>query len=231
VTRRFVEISTVRFVQDTHPLRALLEEAARGRFPPPDGAVRVMPAPPGRFDAVVAFTAHHVIAADVEPDETLAHLPSPDLGAPVNAEFLAWLGSRLGSPPGSLDVVLGAPGLLGASADPLLREAGRRTHDRVDRAERYREGVSVYSDPDETAVVVLGSGLAGRREISLEVDEAARGRGLGRRLVLAARTLVPRGESVFAQVAPGNAASLRAFLAAGFTPIGSEVLFLRGWSG
>jgi GNAT superfamily N-acetyltransferase len=145
----------------------------------------------------------------------------------MNAEFLAWLGSRLGSPPGSLDVVLGAPGLLGASADPLLREPGRRTHDRVDRAERYREGVSVYSNPDETAVVILGSGLAGRREISLEVDEAARGRGLGRRLVLAARTLVPRGESVFAQVAPGNAASLRAFLAAGFTPIGSEVLFLR----
>jgi RimJ/RimL family protein N-acetyltransferase len=31
---------------------------------------------------------------------------------------------------------------------------------------------------------------------------------------------------VFAQVAPGNAASLRAFLAAGFRPIGSEVLFL-----
>ena len=34
------------------------------------------------------------------------------------------------------------------------------------------------------------------------------------------------GDVVFAQVAPGNAASLRAFLAAGFSPIGSEVLFL-----
>ena len=101
----------------------------------------------------------------------------------------------------------------------------------MDRAERHREDVSVYSDPDETAVVVLGSGLAGRREISLDVEEAARGRGLGRRLVLAARTLVPEEEFVFAQVAPGNAASLRAFLAAGFTPIGSEMLFLRGWSG
>ena len=32
---------------------------------------------------------------------------------------------------------------------------------------------------------------------------------------------------VFAQVAPGNAASLRAFLRAGFDPIGSEALFLR----
>jgi RimJ/RimL family protein N-acetyltransferase len=38
--------------------------------------------------------------------------------------------------------------------------------------------------------------------------------------------LIPKGDVVFAQVAPGNAASLRAFLAAGFRPIGSEVLFL-----
>jgi len=37
---------------------------------------------------------------------------------------------------------------------------------------------------------------------------------------------IPEGDVVFAQVAPGNAASLRAFLAAGFRPIGSEVLFL-----
>jgi len=36
------------------------------------------------------------------------------------------------------------------------------------------------------------------------------------------------GEPLFAQVAPGNAASLRAFLAAGFVPIGAEVLFPRG---
>jgi L-amino acid N-acyltransferase YncA len=76
------------------------------------------------------------------------------------------------------------------------------------------------------AVVVLGRGLAGRREVSLEIDEAARRRGLGRRLLLGARSLIPEGDVVFAQVAPGNAASLRAFLAAGFRPIGSEVLFL-----
>jgi hypothetical protein len=190
-----------------------------------------LPAPPGRSDAVIAFTAHHVIAADVDPDEVLARLPSRDLGAPVNAEFLAWLGRRLGSPPGSLDVVLAAPGLPSASADTLLHHAGRRTHDRVDRAERYREEVSVYSDLEETAVVVLGRGLAGRRELALEIGAAVRGRGHGRRLLLAARSLIPAEESVFAQVAPGNVASLRAFLAAGFTPICAEVLFLRGGSG
>jgi len=30
---------------------------------------------------------------------------------------------------------------------------------------------------------------------------------------------------VFAQVAPGNAASIRCFLSAGYRPIGAEVLF------
>jgi len=34
---------------------------------------------------------------------------------------------------------------------------------------------------------------------------------------------VPGGEPLWAQVAPANAASVRAFLAAGFTPVGAEV--------
>jgi hypothetical protein len=38
---------------------------------------------------------------------------------------------------------------------------------------------------------------------------------------------VPPAEPVFAQVAPGNAGSLRAVLAAGYRPIGGEVLFAR----
>jgi hypothetical protein len=40
-----------------------------------------------------------------------------------------------------------------------------------------------------------------------------------------ARRLVGPGDVLFAQAAPGNAASLRALLAAGFRPIGSEALF------
>lgn len=39
--------------------------------------------------------------------------------------------------------------------------------------------------------------------------------------------LVPPGERVFAAVTPGNACSLRAFLAAGLDPIGSEILLRR----
>jgi len=37
--------------------------------------------------------------------------------------------------------------------------------------------------------------------------------------------MVPDGEPVFMQTAPGNAASLRALLAAGYSPVGSEILF------
>ncbi len=216
-------------MSDVHPLRAILEDAARGRFPPPDGAVLILASPQGRSDAVVAFTAHHVIAADVEPEDVLAHLPAgADLGAPTSTAFLAWLGAELGSAPRSLDVVLTAPGLAGTEADPPLHEVAGAADDRVRRAERYREDVSVFADQDERAVVILGRGLVRRREVSIEVRESeAMARGLGRRLLLAARTLVPPDEYLFAQVAAGNAASLRAFLAAGFRPIGAEVLFLR----
>ena len=58
-------------------------------------------------------------------------------------------------------------------------------------------------------------------------DGAVRYRRVGR-LVAAARHLTPPGEPLFAQVAAGNAASLRAVGAAGFRPLGAEVLFDRG---
>jgi GNAT superfamily N-acetyltransferase len=219
--------STV-WVVNTHPLRTILEDAARGRFPPQDGEVRIVPPAPGRSDAVVAFTSHHLIAADVDVEEVRCHLPDGDLAAPLSPAFLAWLGDRIESAPGSVDVVLAASGRAAGPDDPPLRLAGATSHDRVERAGRYRDDVAVYADADGVGVIALGSGLAGRHELAVEIDEAARGRGLGRRLILAARALVPPEEFVFAQVAPGNAASLRAFLAAGFAPVGSEVLLLRG---
>jgi hypothetical protein len=49
-------------------------------------------------------------------------------------------------------------------------------------------------------------------------------RRLGRSLLEDALALVPHGEPVFAAVSPGNARSLRAFLAAGFVPLGSETI-------
>jgi len=74
---------------------------------------------------------------------------------------------------------------------------------------------------------MLGRGLAGRWEVAVEVAPEHRGQGLGRALARAAPALVPSGEPLFAQVSPGNVASVRAFLAAGYRPICSEVLFLK----
>ena len=55
-----------------HRLGQLLMDAAHGVFPAADGSVEVVPSPPGRSDAVIAFSAHSVIAAGLERDEALA---------------------------------------------------------------------------------------------------------------------------------------------------------------
>ncbi len=66
--------------------------------------------------------------------------------------------------------------------------------------------------------------MAGRWEISVEVDEDARHRGLGRALALSARHLIPADAVLWSQQAPGNARSIRAFRAAGYQPVGAEIL-------
>jgi GNAT superfamily N-acetyltransferase len=208
-------------------LLALLLDAAKGAPPAPDGTVEVWPGPDGTVDAVLAFTAHHVVAAGVDPALVAARLPGGDLSAPMSAAFIGWLGERLGSRPGSLDVVLAAPGL-GRPPPLALRPAsGLDHHERVARSLRYRDQLEVWVAEGGAGVLVLGRGLAGRRELAFEVDPARRNRGLGRRLVAAARHLTPAGEPLFAQVAPGNATSLRVVAAAGFRPVGAEVLFHR----
>jgi hypothetical protein len=96
-------------------------------------------------------------------------------------------------------------------------------HPRVQRARSHRSDVVVLGD--ETGLAVTGRGLAGRLELAVELlDPATAGSGAGRRLIRGALAALVPGEWCFAQVSPGNAASLRAFLACGFTPIGSEVL-------
>jgi GNAT superfamily N-acetyltransferase len=167
------------------------------------------------------------VAAPVDPDLVAARLPEGDLGAPMSPGFLGWLGERLGSHPGSLDVVLAAPGLGGEPPLALRLVDDPARHPRAARAQRYRRDLRVWTDPDGAGVLVVGRGLAGRREVSFEVDPVRRNRGLGRLLVAAARHLAPAGEPLFAQVSPGNAASLRVVEAAGFRPIGAEVLFHR----
>lgn len=205
-------------------LRDVLLDAAAGKPPPTDGGIDVVPSPAPGVHAVVAFTAHTVVAADVPRDEVLANLPDDDFGAPTTPAFLCWLAERVDARAGNLDVVLAAPPALGTPALEV-HAADMRTHARVQRADRHRSDVRVYADAYNRGVVVLGKGLAGRWEVAFEVDPLHRDAGLGRLLAEAAQHLVPADEHVFAQVAPGNAASLRAALAAGYVPLGSEVLF------
>jgi GNAT superfamily N-acetyltransferase len=202
-------------------LEAVLAAAAAGQPPPPDGTVTVVPRAAGGAKAgVVGFTAHNVVAADVDPDWVRSVLPPGSLSAPMSARFLTALADRVGAEPGAYDVVLVAPPRAVPRPD-LTRVAGADSA-RLRRAERYRVDVRAWTVPG--AILVLGRGLAGRWEVSLEVDPAHRGRGTGRALVAAAPGLVPPGEPLWAQVSPANVASLRMFLAAGYRPVAAEVL-------
>lgn len=207
-----------------HPLRALLEQAARGTFPPADGRVDVLPAVDGFPGVVTAFTGHFVIAADVDPAQVAARVPAGDFSRPMAAATLVWLGEQVGSVPSTFDALLAGAGE-GRGIPSLLREVTQSSHPRVARAARYRTDVRIFEVAEGGGVVVVGRGVCGRWEIGYEVEPAAARRGLGRRVAAAARQLLPAGEPVFAQVAPGNAASMRATVAAGFAPIGAEVVF------
>lgn len=221
---------TERPALDASALARVLELAARGAPPEPDGAVDVIR--DGRWASVLAFTSHFVVVADVDPGWVHAQLPPGDLSAPLGAAFLLALSRRLGGVPGSVDVVLARdrPGPADDAAGPealRLREIADRDHPRVRRALRLRSAVRVWRTPDGAGHLLLGRGVADRLEVALEVEPTARGRGLGRRMLTAATALAPPGETLHAQVAPGNAASLRCVLAAGFRPYGGEVVIER----
>jgi hypothetical protein len=199
-----------------HPLLTVLTEAAHGRFPEPDGEVTLLPGLPGGASAVLAFTGHSLVATALSRDD-LAGVPFDGFGGSVSPGTLLRLAGD--GQIGVLDVTLAAPGLGGGA---LPRTSAWDDHHRVRFARGIRSDVVVHGD--ERGFVTLARGLAGRREMSVEVTDDRAERGAGRALVLEARRLVPARELLFAAVSPGNARSLRAFLAAGFVPLGSEVL-------
>jgi hypothetical protein len=214
-----------------HPLALLLDEAAHGRFPPADGAVRVLPPLAGRLDALVSFTGTFVVAGALTQAEVDARVPRGEFSVPMSAPFVSWISERLGARAATHDAVLVAVSTGGSPSDDVgpgdLVEVAESDHPRVQRALRYRRGVRVYETVDRRGVVVLGRGITGRWEIAFEVADTARGSGLGRAIAAAGVRLLPEGTPVWAQVAPGNAASLRAVLGAGFRPVGAEILFVR----
>lgn len=203
-------------------LREILEAAARGAFPPADGRTTVVPQPSHRDAGVLAFTAHAVVFTDEDPAwvyDTLRGVDCDPLAAPMHPRFLAALLERTGRTCETVDAVLVGSPLPGAPPLALkaIEDAG---HPRIRYARGRRDDVRAWTA--QGGVLVTGRGVAGRLEVSVEVDDSVRHRGLGRRLVTAARHLVR--EPLWAQVAPGNARSLRAFQAAGYRPAGAELL-------
>ncbi|ATW52836.1 GNAT family N-acetyltransferase [Streptomyces peucetius] len=204
-------------------LAGILADAAAGRFPAADGGVTVVGPPATRDEGVVAFTAHSVVYTAEDPEWIRAELAATDsdrLAATMNPGFLAALMARTGRRMDTIDLVTVADALPGAQG-LALREIQDREHPRVVAALKRRDEVRVWVA--DGGLLVLGRGLAGRWEVSVEVDEEARGRGLGPRLAMAARHLVP-GPVLWSQQSPGNARSVRAFQRAGYRPVASEAV-------
>ncbi|BFU46452.1 GNAT family N-acetyltransferase [Krasilnikovia sp. MM14-A1004] len=204
-----------------YDLAEVVARIERAERLPADPWLDVVPAPAPHTAAVASFPGHVVVAADVDRPFVESFTDGNDLAAPLGPQFLGALEERLRLAAGSTDVVLLAAS---GEGDPLpdLKPVPDSTHPRAVRARLHRSDVQVWSCGP--GIVVVGRGVAGRWEVSIEVDEDARNAGLGRALASAARRLVPDGRPVWAQVASGNVASLRAFLAAGYAPIGAEVL-------
>jgi GNAT superfamily N-acetyltransferase len=163
----------------------------------------------------------HVVAADVPAEEVRARVDPQDLKGPLAPGVLAWLAERTGLVAGSLDVVLAW--VAGTAGGVPVREVEPGEHPRVVRARRWRSELRVFEG--DGGMVLLGRGLAGRLELSVEVAPECRDRGVARGLVAGALAAAAPAEPVFAQVAAANAASLRALQPAGFAAVGAEVLF------
>jgi hypothetical protein len=213
-----------------HPLARLIAGAAAGRFPDPDGGWhRVPPWRPG-LEAVISFTAHAVFA--VAPDITdgrLAALGADGFGGAHDPRLI----TALAGPDGWMDVLdmlMAGRGTGRAGVPPrLVDRPDLATHPRAGFATRIRDDPRVlgYPDPRRSAVAIISRGIAGLTELSFELEPGRRGHGGGAGLAADALGAVPAGQLVVAAVAPGNAASVRALLSAGFVPLGSLQLFRR----
>jgi hypothetical protein len=215
-----------------HPLGVLIAAAASGQFLPVDGAWHRVPPWRPQLEAIVAFTGHAVLAvSDETTDDVLAALGPDGFGGAHDPRLVA----ALAGPGGwidSLDVLLARRGTGTApGASRLVPRPDLAGHPRVLFAREHRDDVRVLGYPAVTrsAVATLSRGVGGLCELSVEVDVPHRG-GSGARLIEDAISSVPEGELVVAAAAPGNAASLRALLTAGFIPLGSLQLFRRAVS-
>ncbi len=216
-----------------HPLADIIRDADAGRFPPADGGwSRVPPwrrGPGG--EGIICFTGHAVIAlgADVSHQQ-IAGLGADGFGGAAHPRLLCGL-TGPGGWIGTQDALLAGHGTGGSGGEgALVPRPDLSSHPRARYAASVRDDPRIYGypDPARSAIAILSTGLAGLTELSFELEPAHRGGGQATALIRAALASLCAGELVVAAVTPGNAASLRALLAAGFTPLGSVQLLGRG---
>jgi hypothetical protein len=213
-------------MEHPHPLAVMIAGVAEGRFPAPDGGWHRVPPWRDGLEGVVSFTAHSVLAVGPDvPDSWLEELGADGLGGADHPRLI----TALAGPGGwidCLDMLLTSHGT-GGDGTGLVDRGDLAGHPRAQFAARIRERRRVlgYADRGRSALVVLSTGLAGLTELSFELEPGRRGGGQAADLIRAALACVPRGELVVAAAAPGNVASVRALLTAGFTPVGSVQLW------
>jgi RimJ/RimL family protein N-acetyltransferase len=126
-----------------------------------------------------------------------------------------------------LDILMAAWG--SGTTPRLIERPDLTSHARAKFAVEIRDDTRVlgYRDKTQSSLAIIGRGIGGLTELSFEIDQWRRGASGGIELILDALTAVPTGQLVVAGAAPGNAASVRALLSAGFVPLGSFQLFRR----
>ncbi len=178
---------------------------------------------PELFDgnrAIVAFTGHAYLLTS-QPPSTFDGLRLDGFGGALDPAVQQRVAD--GAPIGCLDVTMVG---WGTGRGCALAETDRwDNHHRVVHARRIRSEVRVFGDDD--GLFTIACGLAGRLELGIELAHPGTRPGAGRKLLTSALGVVDEGVPVFAAVAPGNARSLRAFLACGFVPCASEVIIER----
>jgi hypothetical protein len=213
-----------------HPLGRLIDGAANGRFPPADGSWRRVPPWRPGVEAIVAFTGHAVFAVEADiSDSLLADLGADGFGGAHHPRLIGVLAGADGWID-SLDMLLVARG---TGRSRLVDRPDLAAHPRAAFAARVRDRPRVMGYPDQgrSDLAIISRGIGGLSEVSFEVEPGRRGSGDGAGLVSDALSAIPAGEVAVAAVAPGNAASVRALLTAGFVPVGSSQLFSRPGSG
>lgn len=201
----------------------LVLSAWRGEHRKADGSwQRIAPSKPGLY-AVWSFTGHAAVSAPgAVTDDQLTQWGCDGFGGAHDPRLMSRLAGE-GGWVDVLDAVLVAPGT-GDSA--LVPRPDLSDHPRVRHAEQIRDSVGVFGWPGRDDVVVTqGLSFGGLVVVSYEIEPGARGQGLGTRTASAARGLVSAGQPVVALVSPGNVASLRAALRAGFEPVGSVQVY------